>query len=142
MTKFLAAVAVHLLLVKDGKVLLLRRYMTGYEDGNYSVIAGHIDGEEELKTAVIREAREEAGIELSPANLEVVGAVHARGDREYIHFFLTASAWSGKITNMEPDKCDELSWFDLHDLPDNTVPYIRRAIENYRSGIWFDSFGW
>ena len=142
MTKLLAPVAVHLLLVRDDKILLLRRYMTGFEDGNYSVIAGHIDGGEELKTAMIREAREEAGIEISPPNLEVVGAIHVGGDREYIHFFLTASDWSGEITNMEPDKCDELSWFDLHDLPDNTVPYIRRAIENYRSGILFDSFGW
>ena len=142
MTKFLAAVAVHLLLIKGGRILLLRRYMTGFEDGNYSVIAGHIDGGEELRTAMIREASEEAGIEISPSSLEVVGVVHARRDREYIHFFLTASDWSGEITNMEPDKCDELSWFDLDGLPDNTVPYVRRAIENYRSGIWFDSFGW
>ena len=61
--------------------------MTGYEDGNYSVIAGHIDGGEELKTAMIREAREEAGIDISASNLEVVGAIHARVDREYVHFF-------------------------------------------------------
>ena len=45
---FLAPVAVHLLLVKDDRVLLLKRYNTGYEDGNYSVVAGHIDGGEDL----------------------------------------------------------------------------------------------
>ena len=61
MGMFLAPVAVHLLLVKDDRVLLLKRYNTGYEDGNYSVVAGHIDGGEDLKTAMIREAREEAG---------------------------------------------------------------------------------
>ncbi len=139
---FLAPVAVHLLLVKDDKILLLRRYNTGYEDGNYSVIAGHIEGGEDLKTAMIREAREEAGIEVSRSGLEVVGVIHFKGDAEYIHFFLGASEWCGEVTNMEPDKCDDLSWFGIHDLPDNTVPYVRRGIENFRSGTWFGSVGW
>ena len=142
MAAFLAPVSVHLLLVRDGTVLLLRRYNTGFEDGNYSVVAGHIDGGEDLKAAIMREAREEAGIEISRSNLEVVGVMHFKGDTEYIHFFLKASMWSGEVTNVEPDKCDDLRWFGVHDLPDNTISYIRRAIENYCNGICFDSFGW
>ena len=138
----LAPIAVHLLLVREGQVLLLRRYNTGYEDGNYSVVAGHVEGGEELKSATIREAREEAGIEISPSDLEVVGAMHFRGDKEYISFFLTASLWRGDVTNMEPSKCDDLRWFGIEDLPGNTIPYVRHAIENYRKGIWFSSFGW
>lgn len=139
---FLAPVAVHLLLVEDESILLLRRHNTGYEDGNYSLVAGHIEGGEDLKSAMIREAREEAGIELSRSNLDVVGVVHFKGDAEYVHFFLKASDWSGEVTNMEPDKCDDLSWFGIDDLPTNTIPYIRHAIENYRNGIWFGSLGW
>ena len=139
---FLAPVAVHLLLVKDGRVLLLRRYNTGYEDGNYSVVAGHIDGGEELRAAMIREASEEAGIEICRSNLEVVGVMHFKGDKEYVHFFLKTSVWCGEIINMEPAKCDDLRWFGLHGLPDNTVPYIRTAIENYCNGTWFGTFGW
>ena len=139
---FLAPVAVHLLLVKDDRILLLRRYNTGYEDGNYSVVAGHIDGGEDLKTAIIREAREEAGIAVSRPNLEVVGVIHFKGNTEYVHFFLKASTWSGEITNMEPEKCDELKWFGIRDLPDSTIPYVRRGIDNYREGIWFGSVGW
>ena len=139
---FLAPVAVHLLLVKDDRVLLLRRFNTGYEDGSYSVIAGHIDGGEDLKTAMIREAREEAGIEISRSNLEVVGVIHFKGNIEYIHFFLEASDWAGEVTNMEPDKCDDLRWFGIRELPDNTIPYVRRGIENYCDGTWFGSVGW
>ncbi len=121
---------------------MLRRYNTGYEDGNYSVVAGHIDGGENLKAAMIREAREEAGIGLSPSDLQVIGVMHYKMDEEYIHFFLTTTKWSGDITNMEPHKCDDLNWFDVDNLPENTIPYVRRAIENYRHGVWFDSFGW
>ena len=139
---FLAPVAVHLLLVRDGKILMLRRYNTGYEDGNYSVIAGHIDGGEQLKTAMIREAKEEAGITISPADLSVVGVIHLMEDDEYVSFFLHASNYTGEVVNMEPDKCDDLSWFDIDDLPPNTIPYVRRAIQNYRDGVWFDSLAW
>ena len=110
---FRAPVAVHLLLVEDGRILLLRRYNTGFADESYSTIAGHIDGGEDLKTAMIREAREEAGIEVSRSNLKVVGAMHVKGDDEYFYFFLRASEWSGEVTNMEPEKCDDLRWFDL-----------------------------
>jgi hypothetical protein len=48
----------------------------------------------------------------------------------------------GEITNMEPDKCDRLAWFAVDDLPENVIPYVRRAFDNYRRGKWFDSFGW
>ena len=54
---FTSPVAVHLFLVQDGRILLLRRYNTGYEDGNYSVVAGHIDGGEKLKSAMVREGQ-------------------------------------------------------------------------------------
>jgi hypothetical protein len=35
-----------------------------------------------------------------------------------------------------------LAWFDLDALPENVIPYVRRALENYRRGQWFDSYGW
>ena len=78
---FTAPVAVHLLLVEGGRILLLRRFNTGYEDGNYSLLAGHIGGGEELKAAMIREAREEAGIEISASDLSVVGVMHVMTDK-------------------------------------------------------------
>jgi 8-oxo-dGTP pyrophosphatase MutT (NUDIX family) len=140
--RFRLVSAVHLFLLQNGRVLLLRRSNTGYEDGNYSVIAGHLNGDEEIKAAAIREAEEEAGIEIVPEDVEVVGVMHRRSDDERIDFFLAARTWSGRISNKEPDKCDGLAWFELRALPDNVIPYVRRALENYRRGRWFDSFGW
>ena len=140
--RFKLLVAVHLFLVRDGKVLLLRRYNTGYEDSNYSVPAGHLDGGEEFRAAMLREAREEVGITLSLDALQVVGVMHRKADDERIDFFFAASEWAGEPTNCEPDKCDELAWFALDALPANVIPYVRRALDNYRRGIGFDSFGW
>ncbi|HMM41550.1 MAG TPA: NUDIX domain-containing protein [Thermomicrobiales bacterium] len=135
-------VAVHVFLIERGRVLLLRRAGTGWGDGQYSVIAGHLDGGETVLAAAAREAREEAGIDLDPAATTVVGVMHRRSDDERIDFFVETTAWRGEPHNLELDKCDDLRWFSLDALPSNVVPYVRRAIENAREGVWFDSFGW
>ena len=68
--------------------------------------------------------------------------MHRISDNERIDFFVTVSSWQGEITNNEPDKCDDLYWFPLDQLPENTIPYVRRAIHNYQAKIPFSSFGW
>lgn len=141
-TRFKMPSAVHLFLLRGDAVLLLRRFNTGYEDGSYSVVAGHLDGGERVEQATVREAREEVGIDLDPAALEVVGVMHRRADDERIDWFLTAREWSGEPSNCEPNKCDELRWSPLDDLPENIIPYVRRALTNYRQQRWYDSFGW
>ena len=54
--------AAYLVLIKEKKILLLRRFNTGYEDGNYSFIAGHVEKSESFTACIIREAKEEANI--------------------------------------------------------------------------------
>jgi 8-oxo-dGTP pyrophosphatase MutT (NUDIX family) len=131
---------VHILFVRGDRVLLLLRANTGYEDGNYSVPAGHLDGDEEVLVAATREAHEEIGVTIETARL--VGVMHRLASEERIDFFVEADEWSGEIRNCEPKKCADLHWYDIAALPPNTVPYVRRAIESYRAGRWFTSFGW
>ena len=140
--RFRAKVAVHVFLVRDGSVLLLRRANTGYEDGNYSVPAGHLDGDESATSAAAREALEETGVVIDAATLKFVGVMHRKSNDERIDFFFEATSWGGAVTNAEPEKCDELAWYTFEDLPSNVVPYVRRAIENYRAGMVFQEFGW
>ena len=132
-----AKVAVHLILVNGcNEILMLRRFNTGFKDGEYGLVAGHVEDGESLKSAMIREAREESGIVLSPDKLEVVGVIPLLFDG-YVGFFLRADVWCGNARNMEPEKCDDMRWFHPTKLPENTVSYIRQAIENYLDGKWF-----
>jgi len=133
--------AVHLFLQKDEDILFLRRYNTGYEDGSFSVVAGHLDGGETIKTAMIREAEEEVGITIQPEDLAVIGVMHRLSEDERIDWFLHTSKWEGEISNREPHKCDLLEWFPLEQPPENVIPYIQRALKNFRENSWFDSFG-
>lgn len=137
--------AVYLILKRSGKVLLLRRFNTGFEDGNYGLVSGHIDGGESMFSAMTRETKEEVGIELEPKDLKVVHIMHRKcesPDYERFCVFLEATKYSGEIKNMEPNKCDDVGWFSANDLPKNTITYIKRAIEYSDNGIFFSEDGW
>lgn len=136
-------IAAYLALEKDGQILLLRRANTGYQDGNYSLVAGHLDGNETAKNCIIREAKEEAGITLHPEDLNVAHVMHRFApDREYIDVYLTSKKWNEDITNMEPHKCDDLSWFSIDDLPSNIIPEVKLALENIKKKNFYGEFGW
>lgn len=132
---------VHILLEREGRVLLQRRAGTGFFDGQYSLPGGHVEEGESLFQTAIREAREELAIDLAAESLTLIGAVHRRSDTHRIDFFVDAGAWRGEPCIAEPDKCDRLAWFALEALPDETVPYIRAALGQARRP-WIIEFGW
>jgi 8-oxo-dGTP pyrophosphatase MutT (NUDIX family) len=70
---------VYLILVRNSKTLLSRRCNTGFQDGNYSLPAGHLSNNEEtFVQAMIREAREEVGVEISPVDLQLIHVMHRK----------------------------------------------------------------
>jgi len=128
--------SVYLVLIKDNKILLSRRYNTGYFDNSYSFPAGHLEGEETLKQAMVREAEEEIGIVLDSGDLELSHAMNRRiPNNERVDFFFTTKKWQGEPKIMEPEKCDDLSWFELNNLPKNIIPYIKQAIDSFLNNI-------
>lgn len=140
--RFKMIASVYVLFERDGKILMSRRSNTGYEDGNYGLVAGHVEDGESLTQAAIREAKEEAGVDILPEDLEVKTTMHRKQNDIRVDFFFVAKKWEGELTNMEPDRCDDLSWFPLDELPSNTIPYTRQVIECYRKGIIYSEWGW
>ena len=135
-------VAVHVFFLRGDTVLLLRRLNTGYEDGKLSVVAGHLEPGETVTQAALRESREEVGLDLSPDRLRVVGVMHRKSEDERIDFFLSCRIDREEPRNVEAGKCSELVWAALAALPGDTIPYVRVAIQNFRTGRWFQEFGW
>jgi 8-oxo-dGTP diphosphatase len=135
-------VTIHLFFFRGDQVLLLRRFQTGYMDGYFSIPAGHLDGEEPVRMAGVREAREEIGVRIEPQDMTFAGVFHRHSDDERVDFFFHVQKWEGEPFNAEPGKCDDLRWIAFDRLPENTIPYVRQAIKNFKSGIVFQEFGW
>ena len=135
-------VTVHLFFLRGEQILLSRRFQTGYRDGEYSVPAGHLDGNETVLSAAAREAAEEIGVRIEVDDIRFSSVMHRHEGDERVDFFVQALAWQGEPFNNEPNKCDDLRWVDVRSLPGNTVPYVKRAIQNHINGVHFDEFGW
>lgn len=131
--------AVFLILTRNNngveEILLQRRQNTGYMDDKYDVgCSGHLDSNESIMTALIREAKEELGITIQEENISLASVVHAYTEN-YIRFFFKVSSYEGIPTIMEPEKCSELIWVPINDLPKEIIPHIKSTIENIVNGI-------
>ena len=137
--------AIHVFFKKGNEILLSLRANTGYEDGKYSVVAGHVEAGESIIEAGIREAKEEAGVEITPFHFNIVGSMHRKSDDERIDYFAVVENWTGEIKNCEENKCGGLDWHPIDNLPHNIIPYIKFAINKTFAcnvGLWYEEFGW
>ncbi len=136
--------AVYLILRRNSEVLLLKRANTGYQDGKYSLIAGHLDGDELGTDAIAREAKEEAGITVNPKDVKFVHVAHRltrnQTGQERIDLFYETRNWTKEIKNLEPGKCSELSWHPVNNLPQDTLPLIRLVLADVARDIIYSEY--
>lgn len=132
--------------IENGKeyILLQRRYNTGIWDGYYDVsCAGHLEKGETLLQAIIRETKEEIGIDLNSKNIEFSSTIHAHfAESEYILGVFVCSKWEGEPQILEPNKCDKLHWFSIDELPNNMAEARKKMIDNYRQKIIYSEYNW
>lgn len=134
-SRLLCVIDVHVIFENTaGEWLFSLRSNTGYKDGQYSLVAGHLEAEESLKACAIREAQEETGVHIRPEALELCHVMRRHSDQHRISFYFLCRTWDGKLENKEPHKCAELRWCKPEALPQPMVDHVALALKSVLSG--------
>ena len=130
--------AVHLILIKDNKILVQKRMGTKLWNGYYALPAGHIDSGENQYEALIREAKEELGIIIDEKDILNSYVVLRRNYFEidgkilepYVDFYFEVKNYKGTPSIMECDKCSSLDWYSIDSLPSPFINYEGEFLNN------------
>lgn len=137
------SIAVFVMLLKGDELCMLRRSNTGWMDGCFSLPAGGLEKGETLSTAAARELKEETGVDAIPSELALAHTMHVwTENRSWIGHYFICREWSGVPFLAEPDKHAEVSWKNMSDLPEETIPYVRQAIEGINADESYSEYGW
>ena len=119
------------LIVKDGKVLLVRRKKDEkkYPD-RWTLPSGHMEKGENINTTLMREMEEELGV--NPMSYELVLTVpHIDEEGERFWYLFHVKNWIGTITNKSENA--ELGWFTFEEAERKDMPraneYMRKVGE-------------
>ena len=130
--------AVHMIISKENRILLQKRKGSKLWPGYYALPAGHIDEGENQYDALIREAREELGINIDPKKIINSYVVLRRNFFEidgkklepYIDYYFELRDYEGIPRIIEKNKCDELIWADINNLPEPFINYEADFLED------------
>ena len=140
-------IACFVLLQKDNKIAMVLRKNTGWMDGFYGLPAGKVEYGEPYAIGAIREAKEEAGVDIALKNIRFVHVAHRHEEddsefMDWVDVYFVADEWIGEPYNAEEDKSDRLDWLELGNLPENIVPSQREALLQIVKGEFYSEYGW
>jgi ADP-ribose pyrophosphatase YjhB (NUDIX family) len=125
--KFKTQIGVVLALEQNGSYLLGKRCNTHWQCGNYCLIGGGLEESESLTDAMLREAHEEIGITLNPSDLHFERILHIKS-MNLVCVIFKATTWEGTPAVKEPNKCSDLQWFTLDNLPTNICAHDKNIL--------------
>lgn len=123
----------------EREILLQLRKNTGYMDNHWEFAAGgHLEEGESFDEAMIREAKEELGIDIAMEDLKICSVIHYI-EEGYIIAYYRVSKYNGVPYIVEKDKISDLKWFPYDELPKNIIPYDDRILQAMDLGVILDS---
>jgi mutator protein MutT len=118
-----------LVLNNKGEILFQKRKIKDKPD-MWATPGGKVKIGERLEDTVVREVLEEHDINIKPfrylQHLEVI-----RPKNHYIYFTYLAKLISGTPKIMEPNKCSEVGFFSLDELPEPMTFQTKDYVKNY-----------
>ena len=136
--KFLSSVYL-IIRNENDEILLQRRQGTKLWSGFLALPAGHVDENENAYDAVVREAKEELGIDIFIKDIVDTFVVNRRNKSllPYYDIYFEISKYIGEIKIKEPEKCKELVWCNINRLPQDMIDFEIEAIKNNQKNIKF-----
>lgn len=110
-------VAVALFVERDGRFLFMKR-LGAAGAGTWAIPGGGVEFNEEPRDAAVRELFEETGIHVK--ELQFLSYSNDVMDKENLHYVTLlyyTDNFGGEPKIMEPNKCSEMDWFGLDELP-------------------------
>ncbi|OHA04225.1 MAG: hypothetical protein A3J58_00630 [Candidatus Sungbacteria bacterium RIFCSPHIGHO2_02_FULL_52_23] len=104
------------------------------EHGMWDLGGGGVEFGESAEDAVRREILEEYGAEMRACEFLGYMDVHreqAGAPTHWISLAFKVLVDPTQIHNAEPDKCDEVRWFTLNDLPDDIHSQLPQFLERF-----------
>lgn len=130
-------------ILRDGdKVAFVLRENTSWMNGYYGLPSGKVEKRESFSAAAIREAQEEVGVKIAPADLRYALTQHRQGTDEWVDVYFEVEKYEGEPYNAEPQVHSELTWLDINNLPDNVIPNVCQALEAVMAGKQYVEYGW
>ena len=123
---------------KTGKreVLFLLRKDTGYLDGYYDLPGGHLEAGEDIFDGMIREAKEEVGIDIKRENMEIIHVYH-KYKKQMLKFVFKVNEYEGIPINAELNQSEKIEWLELDNLPENIGSSIKQELDNIKNGLFY-----
>lgn len=115
-----------------GHVLLMKRgRLSKNEIGFWIIPGGSVHFGETLREAIIREVKEELGVEIElDGQLPAYDHLLPHEKQHWVTNVFPAHITSGIPNIKEPGKCDEIGWFPLDKLP-SPLAVASKGVVNY-----------
>lgn len=111
----------------EGKILLTKRNIEPFK-GQWCLPGGHIDENEEALDAVIREAKEETGLEFEPEFISYFDEIVPEYDWHAV-VLVFAGKGTGELTAQEREVTD-IAWFSLDEARSLPLAFVHNKILN------------
>lgn len=115
---------------EEGQILLHRRQNSTYLNGYYDFPSGRVDLNESFQAAAARELAEETGLTARAENMRLVHLSQNMLDFPYVNVLFLANLWLGTPVIMESNKCDDMQFFAVDNLPVKCTLAVRLAEQN------------